>query len=198
MSFPWISGRRLGRAVTSWALSPLLISLLVGCSGTTTGNGGTSNNTGQAAVGTGKPDGTSLPPWSLPADVSDRAAAAGLDLGSMGMAEHYHPQLQIVINGVQVPVVAGIGIDPSTGAMSSLHTHSSDGVLHIEADAAGEPFTLGQLFIEWGVKLTSTQIGGVHAKAGDKVTVTSNGKPVAGNPADLRLEPKQQIVLQLR
>ncbi|HEV8177478.1 MAG TPA: hypothetical protein VGP44_07270 [Gemmatimonadales bacterium] len=197
MSLPWTSGRRLGRTVTWWVLCLFLITLLVGCSGTSTDNGGTSTDTGQASAGTGKLDETSPPPWSLPADVSDRAAAAGLDLGPMGMAEHYHPQLQIVINGVPVPVPAGIGIDPSTGAMSSLHTHSSDGVLHIEADAAGEPFTLGQLFIEWGVKLTSTQIGGVHAKAGDKVTVTSNGKPVAGNPADLHLEPNQQIVLQL-
>jgi hypothetical protein len=33
------------------------------------------------------------------------------------------------------------------------------------------------LFTEWGVKLGSDQIGGEHAKAGDAVTVTSNGEP---------------------
>jgi hypothetical protein len=132
-----------------------------------------------------------------PADVLDRVAAAGLDLGSMGMAEHYHPQLHIVVNGSPVPVPTGIGIDLSTGAMSALHTHSSDGVLHVEADTAGEIFTLGQFVHRVGVTLASSQIGGVHVRAGETVSVTSNGEPVAGDPADLRLEPDQQIVLRL-
>ena len=32
---------------------------------------------------------------------------------------------------------------------------------------------------------------------GQKLTVTSNGTPVSGNPKDLRLQPDQQIVLEL-
>ena len=95
-------------------------------------------------------------------------------------------------------MAANIGVDPNTGAMSALHTHEGDGTIHIEADRKGEVFTLGQLFTQWGVHLTSTQIGGVHAKTGQKVTVTSNGAPVAGNPNRLRLQPEQQIVLSLR
>jgi hypothetical protein len=82
--------------------------------------------------------------------------------------------------------------------MSALHTHELDGTIHIEADRAGEVFTLGQLFIQWGVKLTATQIGGVQATNGQRVTVTSNGSPVAGDPMNLRLEPEQKIVLQLQ
>ena len=142
-------------------------------------------------------DGSSLPPWPAPTDVAARVASAGLDLGPMGTAEHYHPHLQIIVNGNEVPVPANIGVDPATGAMSALHTHETDGTIHIEADRAGEVFTLGQLFIQWGVKLTATQIGGVQAKDGQKVTLTSNGAPVAGDPTKLRLEPEQKIVLQL-
>lgn len=115
----------------------------------------------------------------------------------MGTAEHYHPHLRIVINGQDVPVPGGIGVDPSTGAMSALHTHEPDGTLHVEADTVGETFTLGQLFTQWGVKLTTTQIGGAVAKNGQQLTVLSNGNRVDGDPADLRLEPDQQIVLQL-
>ena len=115
----------------------------------------------------------------------------------MGMAEHYHPQLQVVIGGQQVLVPANIGVDPATGAMSAVHTHTDDGTIHIEAATSGEVFTLGQLFIEWGVKLTSTQIGGVKAKTGETVRLTSNGARVAGDPANLRLEPDQTIVLSL-
>jgi hypothetical protein len=129
--------------------------------------------------------------------VAARVAAAGLDLGPMGMAEHYHPQLRVIINGTAVPVPGNIGVDPSTGAMSALHTHEPDGTLHIEADTAGEVFTLGQLFTQWGVQLTSTQIGGAKAANGQMLTVTSNGTRVKGNPKDLRLQPDQQIVLEL-
>ena len=115
----------------------------------------------------------------------------------MGMAEHYHPHLQIIVKGSEVAVPANIGVDPATGAMSALHTHEPDGTIHIEAGRAGEMFTLGQLFIEWGVKLTATQIGGLHTRGGQTVGLTSNGAPVAGDPTKLRLQPEQKIVLQL-
>ncbi|MEO7943503.1 MAG: hypothetical protein ABIR34_08895 [Marmoricola sp.] len=143
-------------------------------------------------------DGASMPPWAAPTDVPARVAAAGLDLGPMGMAEHYHPLLRTVINGVEITLPANIGVDPSTGAMSAVHTHEEDGTIHIEADKSGEVFTLGQLFTQWGVKLTPTQIGGVQAKPGQKVTLTSDGTPVAGDPMDLRLKPEQEIELRLR
>lgn len=143
------------------------------------------------------PDGTSLPPWPAPDDVAERVAAAGLDLGQMGTAEHYHPTLQILIRGQQVPVAANIGVDVTSGAMSALHTHEPDGTIHIEADTIGQPFTLGQLFSQWGVKLSTNQIGGVQAASGRKVKVTSNGTVVPGDPSDLRLQPDQRIVLQL-
>lgn len=139
-----------------------------------------------------------MPPWPAPVDVAARVEAAGLDLGPMGMAEHYHPRLRIVIDGADVPVPPNIGVDPSTGAMSALHTHEGDGTLHIEADSVGEVFTLGQLFTQWGVALTPQQIGGARSKPGQQVQVTSNGVKVAGSPADLRLEPDQQILLTLR
>lgn len=182
---------RVGQAAVGLALAALV---LAGCADTTTpeedARPGASGSVGQV-------DDRSRPPWPLPADVAGRVASAGLDLGPMGTAEHYHPHLRIVLDGRDVPVAGGIGVDPSTGAMSALHTHEPDGTLHIEADTVGETFTLGQLFTQWGVELTSTQIGGVVAQDGQQLTVSSNGSPVTGNPADLGLQPDQQIVLQL-
>ena len=148
--------------------------------------------------GTRTPDDTSMPPWPAPTDVAARVTAAGLDLGPMGTAEHYHPQLRVVIDGVDVPVPPNIGVDPTTGAMSALHTHEGDGTIHIEADSVGEAFTLGQFFTQWGVALTPQQIGGVRAKPGQQVELTINGTKVTGDPADLGLEPNQKIVLTLR
>ncbi len=147
--------------------------------------------------GRGATAGISIPSWPAPSDVADRVAAAGLDLGPMGMAEHYHPQLAVFVGDQPVPVPANIGVDPATGAMSSLHTHSPDEILHIEADVPGEVFTLGQFFTEWGVDLTTRQIGAVHAKPGEAVAVTVNGHSYNGDPAALRPEPNQEIVVRL-
>lgn len=176
-------------------MSALLLGLLVGCGSDPTNN----SIAGQASESTAAvdPDRSSLPPWPAPTDVPVRVASAGLDLGPMGTAEHYHPRLQIIIDGREVPVPANIGVDPATGAMSAVHTHETDGTIHIEADAVGQSFTLGQVFAQWGVALTQTRIGGVEAASGQQIAVTSNGKPVAGDPAALRLEPDQDIVVRV-
>ena len=187
---------RPARIAAALLLSFCVATAAVGCS-TNPAKSTAPSSTSTAAAQSADLDSQSLPPWPAPSDVAARVAAAGLDLGPMGMAEHYHPQLRILVNGADVPVPSNIGVDPSTGAMSALHTHESDGTLHIEADTVGEVFTLGQLFTQWGVQLTSTQIGGAKADDGQKLTVTSNGTPVSGNPKDLRLQPDQQIVLEL-
>ena len=179
-------------------LSVSIGSLLLGCSNDRVDDAAPSPTSKSAATKAVELDGSSPPPWPAPTDVAARVASAGLDLGPMGTAEHYHPHLRIIINGNEVAVPANIGVHPATGAMSALHTHETDGTIHIEADRAGEVFTLGQLFVQWGVQLTPTQIGGMHAKDGQKVTVTSNGALVAGDPRNLRLQPDQKIELQLQ
>ena len=185
------------RTATATALGVMVTGALASCSSSSTSDAGSSPQ-GQPSGGSAERESASMPPWPAPADVPARVARAGLDLGPMGMAEHYHPQLRIFVNGDEVPVAPGIGVDPDTGAMSAVHTHEGDGTVHIEASKAGEAFTLGQVFTQWNVTLTNTQIGGVRAKAGQKVTVTSNGAAVTGDPMKLRLEPRQKIVVQLQ
>lgn len=183
------------------AVTTVLTLSAVGC-GTdpaTTGDTSDTSETNSSPSSTAgvEPDDISLPPWPAPGDVPARVAAAGLDLGPMGTAEHYHPTIAITIDGQPVPVPPNIGVDPDTGAMSAVHTHEADGTIHIESHTVGEKFTLGQLFTQWGVALTPTQIGGAKANAGEEMRVTSNGAPVPGDPAELQLEPDQQIELAL-
>lgn len=135
------------------------------------------------------------PPWAAPTDVPVRAEAAGLPLGAMGTAEHYHVHLDVLVNGEPVDVPANIGVDAASGAMSYVHTHTPDGLVHIEAGSAGQPFTLGQLFTEWNVRLTETQVGALQANDSHQLTLYVNGKKVPGNPAMLRLQPHQQVAL---
>lgn len=190
--------RSLLRLLTAAAWATFTAGLISGCGSDPADETTAPSSSQQGNAETVTADGRSMPPWPAPvADVPARVAAAGLDLGPMGTAEHYHPNLQIIIDGQQVQVPANIGVDPATGAMSAVHTHETDGTIHIEADTVGEVFTLGQLFTQWGVKLTPAQIGGVRVDNG-VLQVTSDGTPVEGDPADLRLEPEQRIVLQVR
>ena len=138
---------------------------------------------------------TSPPPWPAPPEVSARAQAAGLSLGPMGMAEHYHVHLDVIVNGRSVPVPADLGVDPASGAMTGLHTHTADGIVHIEASQPGEVFTLGQLFTEWDVRLTDTQLGGLRASPDNELVVYVNGDPVRSDVATTPLAEHQQIAV---
>lgn len=136
------------RSRVAAAIVMVLISVLGGCS---TDPGARTPRSASARPGTPveELDGRSSPPWPAPKNVAARVADAGLDLGPMGTAEHYHTHLQIVVNGSEVEVPANTGVDPASGAMSALHTHESDGTIHIEADTVGQVFTLGQLRWTW-------------------------------------------------
>lgn len=135
------------------------------------------------------------PPWPLPEDPAERVKLAGLELGPESTVDHYHSNVVVLVDGEPVPVIANLGVDSASGLMSALHTHSGDGLVHVEADKVGEQYTLGQLFTQWNVRLTAEQIGSL--KAGKKMTLKAyvNGKEVAGNPASIRLSSRRQIVL---
>jgi hypothetical protein len=159
-------------------------------------NGNTPASAAPADLATVSGIGAQLPPpWPPPADVAGQAKAAGLPLGAMGTAEHYHVHLDVLVNGKPVIVPANLGIDQSSGQMSYLHTHTPDGIVHIESGRVGEPFSLGQLFTEWNVRLTATQLGALKIDSNDTLVLYVNGKKMLGDPARLRLRRHQEIAL---
>jgi hypothetical protein len=124
---------------------------------------------------------------------------------------HVHTHLTIFVNGQSRVIPYGVGI-PGFQAVSTgqgpfvetgscfywLHVHADDGIVHIESPSSSMSFTLGQFFQEWGVPLSTTQVG----PATGKVTVffTSPGKKpglYTGNPNDLPLGDHYQIQLDV-
>ena len=138
------------------------------------------------------------PPWALPADARPYIAAAGLSvLSSEQLAVHYHAHLDIVVNGAKVTVPAGIGFVVSHGratGITVLHTHDTTGVIHIES-ALRQPYTLGQVFTEWGVALSPTQLGGLHADSTHVLAAYVNGHRFNGDPTTLELKRHLEIAL---
>jgi hypothetical protein len=136
--------------------------------------------------------------WRLPADPAGAARNAGLPMLSEEKLEvHYHAHLDIIVRGKKVPVPANIGIDTRQGRITALHTHDTSGVIHIESEK-DVPFTLGQLFAEWGQALaTSSQVGPVVMQPGEELRVYQNGQRVPGDPGQLRFMPHAEIVVWL-
>ncbi len=132
-------------------------------------------------------------PWAPEySALATRLAALKLPIQNDG-AYHVHAVLRVYVDGGQVPVPANIGIEPEVSAMASTHTHDTSGIIHIESSER-YPFTLGQFFTIWGVKFTSTQLGGYLAGNGNVLSVYVNGKPVA-NPVGYVMAPHDAIVV---
>jgi hypothetical protein len=144
----------------------------------------------------------SAPPWTLPGDARPYIRAAGLEaLGAEQLEVHYHAHVDVIDDSGstarKVTVPAGIGFviqdDKATG-ITVLHTHDTSGVIHIES-AKPQPYALGQVFTEWGVALSASQVGGLHADAADAVRVFVNGREFSGDPATIRLAKHLEIAL---
>ena len=96
---------------------------------------------------------------------------------------HVHSHLDVFVNGKHVIVPAGIGIDihnpavhhgplpdgsTAYGGIQPLqagrasrrsHTHADLGLIHTETTKP-RPNTLGEFFVEWGVRLDRSCVGG--------------------------------------
>jgi hypothetical protein len=124
--------------------------------------------------------------------------------GSERFVMHIHAHVAVFVNGRQRTIPGGIGIAPprqvqptadgpfvSGGSLFYwLHTHTEDGIVHIEAPVA-RTFTLGQFFAVWGQPLGRDRVG----PAAGRVTAFLDGRRYAGDPRGIPL--RAHAVIQL-
>ncbi len=99
---------------------------------------------------------------------------------------HIHAHLDVFVNGNAYPVPALIGIEDNT-CLYWLHTHSTDGIMHIEAPQA-QDFTLGQFLDVW------KSTGNTPPPSGDPI-IYVNGQVVSTTPATTKLNAHDEVVL---
>ncbi len=163
-----------------------------GCSSSKANDKPAATPTGQSVTVAGR---QTPPPWDAPANAVRFIQAAGLPpLASEGELVHFHAHLDVLVDGQPVTVPRFIGIDEQAQRISPLHTHTPDGILHIEAPSQ-DALTLGQLFTEWDVRLTGSCLGSLCAGNGKTLRLYVNGAPHPGNPAALVLAAHQEIAL---
>jgi hypothetical protein len=112
-----------------------------------------------------------------------------------GAVLHIHQRLQLFDRGRAVDVPAGIGIPSASNCLYWLHTHTNDGIIHVESPQR-RSFTLGQFFDIWGQELGRVQADGVRAARGQRLRVTVNGRPYGGDPRAIVLRDHEEIVIE--
>jgi hypothetical protein len=124
-------------------------------------------------------------PALAPASTTQTGPVHGIQCAPVEqLAYHIHAHLAVFVNGTQYSLPAGIGIPGSAVEQTTegpiaaggrcfywLHTHTSDGVIHIESPTA-RIYTLGEFFDEWHQPLSTDRVGDVHGR----ITAFVNGK----------------------
>ncbi|SEM12883.1 hypothetical protein [Streptacidiphilus jiangxiensis] len=133
--------------------------------------------------------------WAAPTDTDAAVKAAGLTmLNAEGTAEHIHIHLDVWANGQKVTVPQLVGINEGAGTISPLHTHDTTGVVHIESPVVKD-YHLGQFMTEWGVPISSTQLGPDKTDATHTLKVYVNGKETTGDPSQLVFHAHDEIAI---
>jgi hypothetical protein len=135
------------------------------------------------------------PAQQVPA-VPSGEQVAGISCDAMeGDRLHIHQHLAILDRGHDVPVPANVGRPTSGQCLYWLHTHTPDGVIHIEAPLL-RTFTLGDFFKIWGQPLTKSVASTARAAKGASLKVWVDGKPYSGDPAAIPLATHTDIVIE--
>jgi hypothetical protein len=145
-------------------------------------------------------------PDIAPASTTQTGTVDGIRCGATEqLAYHIHAHLAVFVSGRLYSLPAGIGIPGSSAQQTSqgpvaaggqciywLHTHTSDGVIHIESPTQ-RVYTLGNFFDEWHQPLTASQVGTVHGK----ITAFIDGHLWKKRLRDIPLLPHALIQLNI-
>jgi hypothetical protein len=113
-----------------------------------------------------------------------------------GQRIHIHQHLVIFDHGKAVNIPPDVGQRPAKRCLYWLHTHTPDGIIHIEAPQ-DRSFVLGDFFMVWGQPITRTTVAGARAKKGESRRVWVNGKRFTGDPRSIPLAAHADIVIQV-
>jgi hypothetical protein len=108
---------------------------------------------------------------------------------------HVHVHLTMLVDGTAhyAPPYIGFSLND---CLYWLHTHKSDGVIHIEAPKTIKP-KLAAFFKIWGEPISSTRVGPYQVKSGQHMRVIIDNRPYVGNPADILLKPHENITIEI-
>jgi hypothetical protein len=118
---------------------------------------------------------------------------------------HIHTHLAVFVNGAPRAIPYGIGVvtpavtqtaqgpfAQATRCYYWLHTHTDDGIIHVESPTQRQ-YTLGDFFDIWGQPLSGQRVG----PAAGTVTAYVNGVRYTGDPRDIVLTERSDLQLDV-
>ena len=121
---------------------------------------------------------------------------AGISCDAMeGAKVHIHQHLSVIDHGRPVEIPLNVGRPQSGACLYWVHTHTLDGVIHIESPM-NRTFTLGDFFTIWGQPLTRTQAASAKADKGASLKVWVDGKPYTDDPRKIPLATHTDVVIE--
>jgi hypothetical protein len=122
---------------------------------------------------------------------------AGIACDAMeGQRIHIHQHLVLLDHGKPVPIPANVGQVPARNCLYWIHTHTPDGIIHIESPQS-RTFTLADFFAIWGQPIGRRQVGSMHARKRRNLRVWVNGKAYYGDPGTVPLVAHADIVIEV-
>src|SRR5205807_10532127 len=110
-----------------------------------------------------------------------------------GQHIHIHQHLVILDHSKTVDIPQNVGQPAGQRCIYWLHTHTPDGIIHIEAPK-DRSFTLGDFFKIWNEPLSRTQASSAKSAKGSTLKVWVNDKPYKGDPSLIKLDAHADIV----
>lgn len=151
-----------------------------------------------AALAIARPGSAQKPtrPAPTPARAPGGETVAGIACDAMeGNRMHTHQHLLLIDHGKEVAIPADVGQRPARNCLYWVHTHTPDGIIHIESPTP-RTFTLGDFFMIWGQPLDRAQAATMHAGKGGAFRVWVNGQPYKGDPRAIPLLSHTDIVIE--
>jgi len=113
-----------------------------------------------------------------------------------GQRIHIHQHLAIYDHGKPVAVPYNVGRPSDAPCLYWLHTHTPDGIIHIEAPV-NRSFTLGDFFDVWVQPLSRTEAASAELKTGEEMRVWVDGHVYAADPRAIKLGDHTDIVIEV-
>ncbi len=112
-----------------------------------------------------------------------------------GVAFHIHQHLTLLDRGKPVTIPADIGRPLLGQCFYWLHTHTPDGLIHVESPTI-RTFTLGEFFAVWGQPLSAKRAGPLRAGGGTSLRFYVGGSLYTGDPRKIELAQHSDIVIE--
>ena len=113
-----------------------------------------------------------------------------------GAVLHIHQHLTVLDHGKPVAVPDDIGRPIVGQCFYWIHTHTPDGLIHVESPAF-RTFTLAELFDIWGQPLTRTAVAAAKTKKNERIVTWVDGHRYAGDPRQLELTQHLDVTIEV-